>query len=908
MFSKWRDFPHLQIVADHGSDGFCGGHGLQYNPLIKLNVSFHWDPAHGSWRDCQGAIRHVGLSQWQLLGLITMNLPHGPDGSDMRYTQVKEAMAHCFRLHDHLSCGLFQGHVREILHDLGGDFHCADGLTKEEAAWHWLAEHSAFQRKGYKTNNNRFHSFICDGEAMLKDWHSRLFQCEYVGLELDMLVGSKLKDRLVRKAALRTPDAPKESTSALAIDDRTLRSCCNNAVVISLMFLGDGLNRSLLEMVVRVCRPVTTWHTGMERQTRSVSGGSAWLRSQLDGALMEHVFNLLLVLTEYDLMDSLGLLHFQKVAGAEITDVQLWEDEEKTHMCGNMVLCLMASRLRRSMWMIGNYPVALLRMASEQRCVAEPALAEFKLDWEVYQKTSKIERPPAALKHMLSRSSFNLLATLQIVAGLEANGWAMNEEVHRMLLERSKVAISTQVVEDINNVMKNDKDRRGLTKFRRPQSGMAAAIVSDVLGTIHQYDAIKGDACLPRKAVVLGKSVFQNLEESSLPFSNLVSTSSKSPHFSPSPQNVGYPAADAALLRTGDMMNRTAGLAESAWMGFFSDASHNVCFRIKNPAMATDWYLGLGHYDGSSCLVWPVSKERFPEHPDIEWLRPKKLTAPCFVQISDFEAVEGFLVKWRSWAWQRKHLPAKTAKGKIGIRLFRDSDIEPILRVCARQAWWAVPRHTLEDIATNQKVHAGSGCSLFSLVFALTKKVLGLDDASTCTILQSRMARMKDTGNWSDAIMEIDEAVQVLDENDREEVTKAQKRITDDHEHHAAFASEYKEKVKASKGGDAPPKKRAKKPETFGYTGPPRLPAASELSQADGKKYMPPGASLWKAAGSGTWNSKLPPYSQTSRSWAKYGEAEAMRLCIVAAWENFMESRGEDTLHCPVLGIFGLPV
>lgn len=196
-WSRWQSWPHLVIVADQGADGRSAMQALGLVPQLRLNVSAHYDPSHGLWRDILAAIRECGMFQWVLIAMVCINLAHGPEGTDLRYTQLRDSMSHCLRTHSDESCVLFQEYLPDIAEELQGhipeDDVASSGMSA--AAWHWLADHTMFMKKKYKTNLNRFHSFICDGKALLKEWHLRLFQCSYLALEYDMVKSSTLRHK-----------------------------------------------------------------------------------------------------------------------------------------------------------------------------------------------------------------------------------------------------------------------------------------------------------------------------------------------------------------------------------------------------------------------------------------------------------------------------------------------------------------------------------------------------------------------------------------------------------------------------------------------------------------------------------------------------------------------------------------
>eukprot|EP00969_Alexandrium_andersonii_P145211 6421438-Alexandrium_andersonii.AAC.1 len=46
------------------------------------------------------------------------------------------------------------------------------------------------------------------------------------------------------------------------------------------------------------------------------------------------------------------------------------------------------------------------------------------------------------------------------------------------------------------------------------------------------------------------------------------------------------------------------------------------------------------------------------------------------------------------------------------------------------------------------------------------------------------------------------------------------------------------------------------------------------MEQRDAKKFLPPGASIWRSAARGEWNGHLPPNRRVSEPYLKHGSSE----------------------------------
>lgn len=157
--------------------------------------------------------------------------------------------------------------------------------------------------------------------------------------------------------------------------------------------------------------------------------------------------------------------------------------------------------------------------------------------------------------------------------------------------------------------------------------------------------------------------------------------------------------------------------------------------------------------------------------------------------------------------------------------------------------------------------------------------------------------------------MQVYDVAQCLDGNDRDEIRKQQKNMQDSVHTHESFARDFKQKRSTfgAPSGSSGNKRRKSDQPRLQWKGPRALPALSEISQADAKKLAPPGAFLWKGNSSGTCNAKLEPSAQLSRSWRKYGEAQALKLALIGVWERYLEADGLSATDCPIAGLLPSP-
>ena len=242
-WQNWRSWPHLVLTLDRGSDNFAAGHALLYKSQVQLNCSLMWGPSHDAWRAVLDSFTKSGLNGFVWLIMIAINLPHGPDDTDMRWAQMRKAAQQLFQLHNYRDMALFQEYSRDMMIKSLVSY----GLLEldpegdpEQVLWDYLKKQDYFARKGYKCNRNRFQSVVRDGLALLKMWYPRLFVMEYTALEMDMLKSKKNAQKLLLQIKGADTHAPAGSTKAKGVDERTLRSCAQNSLVVTVRIMSEN--------------------------------------------------------------------------------------------------------------------------------------------------------------------------------------------------------------------------------------------------------------------------------------------------------------------------------------------------------------------------------------------------------------------------------------------------------------------------------------------------------------------------------------------------------------------------------------------------------------------------------------------------------------------------------------------
>lgn len=179
--------------------------------------------------------------------------------------------------------------------------------------------------------------------------------------------------------------------------------------------------------------------------------------------------------------------------------------------------------------------------------------------------------------------------------------------------------------------------------------------------------------------------------------------------------------------------------------------------------------------------------------------------------------------------------------------------------------------------------------SLFQVLFKVIQAHLKLSDTDVMDILAQRLEKKQD--EVSEAVLEVDEAAEVLEQEDRKLITQSKDKLKEENSRAATFGEEYAHKrrevrlFELEKAKSGPPAKRQK-------ASAPRLP--SLISQSTAQEFLPPcKCSIWKGHTRLDWNGHRPPFSRVHAPHSLYGEEGAMLRVLAMLWLQ----------HCKVLAI-----
>lgn len=531
-------------------------------------------------------------------------------------------------------------------------------------------------------------------------------------------------------------------------------------------------------------------------------------------------------------------------------------------------------------------------------------MREFLDDWALFEEIKDKMGHNTAVDEVVSRHLANHTSNKQLKVAIDELGCghaAGDVGFLDLLRKRASCLQATQIVEDANG-LQTRSSMVGCRKYRRPATAMAHIIEKKLVSGRHNYADIEATMPAPWKLAALPKEAFQpNPSVASLDFSEVVSVHPSAPYYSPSAERMTTPAADLAMLRharsKGDLC-----LVARAWLGEAFDHRNEFAISFREtPSAEPRWFIGLYSWPKSAVLLWPVFQRRIGNETCFEF--NVDIEEPPLQPIFELDSplVEAVEWQWRSWLWQCQSL-RKHCKGMApAVRPFMSGKPRPWIEVACKAAFWRMSATQLRMLARDFKVAVPSGASLFELIWAFCEaKLPDASEEELLAICHSRVAKQCTRDDASEALMQVDEALEVVEPCDVQEVKSEQERQRKTKAEQDEFNTEFRSRARSAAvraAAKAKPKGKATKTAT--------LVLPHHLEQKEATRFLPAGAAIWRANFRGEWNGHMPPHRRVTESYVKHGSSElALKACLRKLWSQKLAMQGLSEAACPIEGLF----
>ena len=230
-------------------------------------------------------------------------------------------------------------------------------------------------------------------------------------------------------------------------------------------------------------------------------------------------------------------------------------------------------------------------------------------------------------------------------------------------------------------------------------------------------------------------------------------------------------------------------------------------------------------------------------------------------------------------------------KSKLPIALYLvQADTIALFRIiAAKAAFWDLSGSELQDLAFLWGIDLDTAESLAHILFIMIRAILELKDADAIEVVASRLA-LKDLHNtFISDLLQVDEAIAFYDFNDQQDVHTSQENAKKEIERRTDFAHAYGQ-LRATYG-----RTRAARAD-FKYL--------CTIEHADMKKYLPPGATIWRGPSHKCTCGHFPPRKRIHTPWDVGGEAFSVTDVTRRLWEQYLEWHALPRSACNVKGLW----
>ena len=210
------------------------------------------------------------------------------------------------------------------------------------------------------------------------------------------------------------------------------------------------------------------------------------------------------------------------------------------------------------------------------------------------------------------------------------------------------------------------------------------------------------------------------------------------------------------------------------------------------------------------------------------------------------------------------------------------------LNLAAKNAFWKMGRQDVAKYAKLMNITVSPGTTLFGALMEAVEGILKCSHERAVAIVSQRMAASQRDELFAENFLQMDEAIELIDKNDREVVAQEQKKAEDAKEEAMLFRKEFE--LARQRVGQ--PKKRQKADN--------RPPLPHTTDQATARVWVPPTCHIWLSNVKPEWWGHCHPYVRVR---SKYNtpeeEGPAVARTIKLLWEPYLEREGKAVEDCP---------
>lgn len=182
----------------------------------------------------------------------------------------------------------------------------------------------------------------------------------------------------------------------------------------------------------------------------------------------------------------------------------------------------------------------------------------------------------------------------------------------------------------------------------------------------------------------------------------------------------------------------------------------------------------------------------------------------------------------------------------------------------------------------------------------MVTSVLQVTEGAAIRILHLRVARANFEEPVAPAILEVEDAMNVLDRFDLEKFKHTPKHAKSEQAARVAFRDSFQQKARSITEASSKRSKAKAKAKAMA-----RRPMRLHCGQPTAKLLVPEGTSIWRDVTRGGWCAHCAPNTRISEACAKHGSSDAaLKAVLRRLWVQFLDLQGRSLSACPNDGLF----
>lgn len=631
------------------------------------------------------------------------------------------------------------------------------------------------------------------------------------------------------------------------------------------------------------------WYAQQATQLRSVWEGAAWALSQISGGYFSHIRDILMALSDIELLDKVG---FRTVnATADGSTAVSGEEEEMAGLAGEFCSCLAFRRARRCAWFWCGWPSGFVLFTSPTEAVKLGALTRLRRQWEAFEVAKR--RKDKYWKEIVKRSIFKTLGVLQVVLALVASDWTLTSDIIKLCFDLAYSPWQERLAED-GFLRQRRQEAKAANLQLSPDAIWYCLLQRKVLDSVYKYDTLRYDLESTRHEELPSTVYHATANQASIDLRNIKGYSLKAPWVTYDPES--YSGLFAEIEMT-DIAN-----AQDSWDLHATWSWLSSLFPMGKPLLVETqpgiWCQVLGNVKGHYVLVRPVFF-RAVEDDNVLLAEPcDGDTTPVQWYFPVSIHINTVACEWYSPVRQQEELeiPERLSGSGNAIRMYAERTPVKLLVAAANNCFWTAKLPTLVKLCDCLKLSGFVRSSLSSVLYTLLMHLLPhLDEEGLYDLVLKRAPHSE----LFCEIMEVEQFEELIEKSDKDAFDKSKKKhkehkaqIIEFHKHLAGLRSRIIARAKAALAA-SPMDEKTKAGPVSGES--------HSWDEIEVNRWCPPRARVLMDHFNKRWRCSYHPRKNVSRAWALYGFEQSLRMVLVEAWTSWHYHRG---VQCPIGNLF----